>query len=93
MKLIDHGRAEDLCQAKAYQLRSAESDGIEARNAGAALRRRVGIVEAIVVKVVVCGKGSEAGMSVDSRRALVIAEGLIVCRRRKGVLPPDWAGG
>ena len=83
-EFVDHGWPEDLGQAQAHQLCSAQGGGIEARNTGAALRRGVGIVEAVVIKEVVSGKSSQAGITVDARPALVVAQGFIVRGRRKG---------
>ena len=68
---------ERLGIAQSDQLRPAGGDGIEARNAGAALRHRIRIIEIEVVDKVVGGKQAPSAIRIDADRALVIAHNLV----------------
>ena len=85
MEFIDGLGTEGFGVRQRGQLGPAGGDGIETRDAGAALRYRVGVVEIEVVDKVVAGEQASAGISIDAHRAFVIADDLIKGRRSKAV--------
>ena len=53
---FDGAAAEDLCISHADKLSSPESQRIKAGDAGSALLSGIGIIEAVIVKEIVCRK-------------------------------------
>ena len=76
VKLVDGVCADDLGVSKGKELRAADKEGVEARDAGAGDGAGVGVVEAVVVDEVVGGELAEAAVAVDADGTLVVADGL-----------------
>jgi len=78
VKLVDQGGAEDGGQPGAQQLRAAHGQGVKARYAGAALRRRVRIVEGVIVEEFIEGHIPNFQVGINARGGLVVTDGFIV---------------
>src|SRR6202789_357877 len=76
MELIDDAGTDELGVAKREELRLADEESVEAGNAGPGHGAGRGVIEAIVVDEVVAGKLAEAGVAIDAKGALVVADGL-----------------
>ena len=59
------------------ELRPSGGDGVEARNAGATLRHRVGVIEIEVVDEVVAGEQPVARIRIQANCSLVVAHDLV----------------
>ena len=77
VEFVDHRGAEGLGVTQRKELCPAGGDGVEARNAGAALRYRIRIIEIEVVDEVVTREQPQARIRIDANRTLIIAHHLV----------------
>ena len=77
MEFVEGAGIDGLGNAKSGELCAAGGDGIEAGDAGAALRYWIRVVEIEVVDEVVTGQQTPPGVSIDAHPALVIADDLV----------------
>ena len=92
MQLVYRSWAEGGGEGDNGKLGAAHRQGIEAGNIGAALRRGVRVVEAVIVGEIVAGKRAPARGAVNADGALVVAERLVVGRGGKNIGGMIWCG-
>ena len=85
VEFIDHGGMEGLGMAQREELCAAGGDGIETRDAGAALRDRIRVIEIEVVDEVIAGEQAQAGIRIEANRSLIVAHRLVERRGRIAV--------
>ncbi len=85
VEFIDHRGMEGLGKAQRKELCPAGGDGIEARDAGAALRYRIRVIEIEVVDEVVTGEQAQAGICIEADGSLIVAHHLVEGRGRIAV--------
>src|SRR5579885_1233428 len=90
VQLIDKRCANSLRPTEICKLSATPRDGIEARNIGAALRCRIGIIQLICIAKIVGGKVARFRRRVQSERSFVICEGLVFARGREHVASDVW---
>ncbi len=75
MKFVHGGSAQYLGVRQRDHLRLADREGVEARNAGAALAARIRVVQTVIIDEIISGNLAEPRVCVDPAAAFVVSDG------------------